>query len=871
MPCFGIGVNLLSTRSRRIQIHLIFIAVEISAALGIYLKFDEVETNVLGSPLLFLNGSRPLEITLFVALQLIFVPTWLLLTVNQSSSVLLISNLLKRLSHIVRHQFEYFMINLMVYLLTVSLIVNIFFKNLNFIHTNQQLYPVYGLLVVSYLAFEIRVLIRNQRNMDYVTRISSKTIAGELLVIMLFGLYFSIKFRSYGNQTMIAFYALSLALLLFQLYLRSYKSKSSKEKKSHSMKLSMAVMPLIVFCFLLYSRLQSPVSLNPYESHGYSNVSSFYKGDLPWISFIDEHGMWEHFLRLLLGGIIVEPTAWGMLAGVISFVKPLEYVVLGLAIMFLSKRLDITIFILTANYFIEIFLGQSVMSITRVIIPLIAISLTLRNYIQKPNRVTSALLGLMLALGLLFSPEGIYPFGATLFSVVLLHLVNRDLKKRLFEIILIPVVCFLSIFVLLFPKGLLVGWFNNLVLSADGYLFAWGMNFQFNLGLSYLLFLIIVPLVVLFFLFVCVGKFVQSKERNSTNLWLVPIAIATFAYFVKFLNWADWHLSHPISLLLLGLSLYVGQKAKPTQIGVQNLGIFFITLAMWTSLQNTSADSQIILPPATNLNVGPSDAATTQYIDRVEQVDESFSQLIGDKENVRIFDFGNEPVTWFHILDYKSAGPVSSVLNLASKRSQDLVVEALRRNKPDAIIWGGEFGYWSALFNGTMMKQYQITSYILNEYVPVLANGKYVLFKDRHNNKVDSQAMKQVVGESCNWMQGAVKFQTPEKVTPGSLATSPEGAMWSGLTIEGVQFEIDSYTKGLVIKSPNATSFKLSNGSEGVIEFSVEGSSKNQVIWLDNCPSFHFSDPSTLWKVEASTPLEDIQIRTGQGISKSQR
>jgi hypothetical protein len=860
----------LSSRNRRMQTHLIFVVVEVSIALAIYLKFHEIEIDVLGSPLLFLNGSRPLEIMLFVALQLIIIPMWLLLTADQKSSILLLSNLLKRTNHIIKHQFEHFILVLMVYLLSLSLLANLFFKNLQFIHTNQQLYPVYGLIFVSFLAFEIKLLIRKQRNADYITRISSRTGKNELLLIFVFGLCFTFKFRSYTNQTTIAFYVLSLALLVLQLYLRRYKTKLSSDENSHFTNLLTAVMPIIVFCFLLYSRLQPPISLNAYESHGYNNVSSFYKGDLPWISFIDEHGMWEHFLRLFLGGIIVEPTAWGMTAGVMAFVRPLEYVILGLAIMSLSKRLDITIFILTLNYFIEIFMGQSAMLITRMI-PLIVISLTLRNYIQKPNRATGTLLGLSLALGLLWSPEGIYPFGATLFSIVFLHLINRDLKKRFIDVILILLVCFSSIIVLLFPKGLLVGWFRNLVLSGDGYLFAWGMNFQFNLGLNYVLFLAIVPLIVLSFLFISVGAFVQSNERNSANLWLLPMAITTFAFFVKFLNWPDWHLSHSISLLLLGLSLYLGQKIKASQIGVQSLGLFLIAFAMWSSLQNTSADSQIVLPQPTNLKVGPSDTVTTQYIDRVEQVNESFRQLIGDKEKVRIFDFGVEPVTWFHILDYKSAGPVSNVLNLSSKRSQDLVVEALRRDKPDAIIWGGEFGYWSALFNGTMMKQYQITSYILNEFVPVLANGKYVLFKDRQNNKVDKQAMKQVVGASCNWMQGAVKFRTPEKVTPGSLATSPAGEKWSGLSKEGVKFEIDSYTKGLVIKTPNATSFKLNNGSEGVIEFSVKGSSKNQVIWLDNCPLFHFSDSSTLWELETSTPLENIQIRTGQGTSKSQR
>jgi hypothetical protein len=852
-----------------IKINSIFIAIEIVLLSLIYRELHEIRTGVIGSPLLFPNGSRPLEFALFTLCQMIVIPSWYTALKVHKSTTFILNTKIEILKNEISDNFSIFIQKFLMILLILMLFAQGLFRGMNTLLSNPFLYMFYiftGFVfsVVVYLVF-LNSSIRHSRfiSTENVNFLRPITLAS------LFALFFYYKYSPYQTRLSGMILIVSLVMIIFYLTIHFIQKDSRNSSSIHLVDYTIS---LPILFFVLYSNFIGFVALNPFESFAFSNTSLLRKGLLPWRNFIAEHGLWEDLFRPFFGSLFVDNSNWGAQAGIEAIIRPLEYLIFGLVILFLSKKLSLTITLIGVNYLFELILDQSALGLTRML-PLFVVSLFLKANLRKPTGRNALGLALGMTISLLWSPEGIYPV-FTVVGCLLIAIWHANQERKIY-LLNFTVVFATTLFFTLIPlaaSGLIKDWFFSNIANGDGYLLAWGMNIQFNLGLVFCFFFITVPLLTLIYLSVISAEIFQSPQKSKIDkLWLLPMAVTIYAYFIKFLNWPDWHLTQSTSIFLAALLFLVASNLSIKELkSITPIVILLLPLLGWQGLQTTASQANMIVNPVESKIVGPSHPLTNVYIRRVTEVKTHFSKIIPLNTKTTIFDFGNEPVTWFDVLDFKSAGGVDKVISMATPASQKRVIDNLIKNRPNAIIWGGEFGYWG-LWNGTHMRQYLISSFILNNYVPVAHSGQYVMFLEKGVREVDPDALRQVNSIGCDWLNGASKFVSPEKMKRGPESNSSSNSLENSSFNPYLQLKMDEFTKGLIIESDRPAEIFLKQENGGEIKFKLDPNQKRTSIWLDQCPTFHNSNSKTKWIIQSNPADAKLKIYSAQGTSVSNR
>jgi hypothetical protein len=823
--------------------------------------FGTIKSDVLGTPLLSNDGHRTVALTLFVAIQLFLIPIWTVIILNSqvgliSETMVKISKNFKAFSADPQNYFRLFItIGCFLYLVVVSITTNLAFIQSNF----NQLFLVSATLAPFCLLLALYGLkkfkLRGNKTSNWCTT--------TLLFSALFGVTFYVKF---SNEPGILKYLFLSWPITFVVFSKSFFRFFQRRKSIISLKKTSSDLFLYLpgFVFMLYSERTPSITLNPFEDFSLSNARLLGKDFLPWQDFSVEHGIWEDLFRPYLGGMLINHSDWGSISGIQGFIRPAEYLILGICVYLLSKNLSTTIFILSINNLCERLLDISSLEIPRMI-PLMVLTVILKFYLEKKSLIHLTSLGVGSGVAILWAPEGIYPVAAIILLLILLGVINHhsvanDIKYFLFYLLLLVA----TIIIPLTLTGLLAPWARATISNSDGYLFAWGSDFQFSLGFTYAVFAFLIPIVSLAFISLAAVNLFHFRQQNKTKyLWIFPVFFSCFAYYVKFLQWPDWHLKQPASLLIFGIICLVAPLLATRKTALSFTGLPLVMILIFSTVTSSGNDASLDKSNIFMQTAGHVSPSTEDYLRRVAAVEESFRPFLKNGLNSKILDFGNEPVTWFDLLNYQPAGSDIKMLSLASGRSQKKAIEGYKSNPPDAVIWGGEFGYWKGPINGTWMKQYLVSAFIMDNFVPVATNGGYVLLLNRQDNFSSEKARSNMMNLDCNWKEGVGRFLPPEETVSAAklVPIKYQRTDRSHQNSEVFRMKKNSAAKGIYI-SAEAGNFKLQNVSGGgSIKFTLSKRTKNQLIWLDNCPTFRYSNDVSDWLLTSNPQSTNTTLK----------
>lgn len=483
--------------------------------------------------------------------------------------------------------------------------------------------------------------------------------------------------------------------------------------------------------------------------------------------------------------------------------------------------------------------------------PTLLVTLFLSEFVKKRSTTFLVVIGFVSGLQVLISLEWVYSIPITILTISWLILTSHEeLRTKFLGVLLYFSVLLTSVLIplLLFD---LVGDFVQHFFSSSGYYFAWGGDYL--LGNSFIsdIILVLIPLyLVLAIKHIFYNSPGRVKTRISESIWLFPLTFTLLAYFVKFMVWPDGHLIQPTSILLL-LSLFVLGDYVRKNMRTFKKSTSTITAAFLISISCGMATTNIYqqeLQPTSATQIY--NDFTNLYINRIQNVNSTFVKFLPKGNQSKVLDFGNEPVSWFNVLGYSTSGGVSKVLNLYSSKSQLDAIKDMSQNPPDAVIWGGEFGYWGWPFNGNWMRQFHISSWILNNYVPVTRDGNYVLMLPKLGRAPDQVALNQIKSVQCNWITGANRF-TPIQSLKSSVQKIPLSRFSASMNSEPISLRNRINSKVLIITTNKPTNLSLvdSQGTNGQINFSTTGNYVRDVIWLDQCPGYHFDGFQKRWIV----------------------
>jgi len=807
------------------------------------------KSDILGAPLLYVHGARNLQLGMFLLTEIVLSPLYFLLARVIFQKVLerrKINIEKVKISDLLNYEFilfAFFLVRFIYYIFS-KMSNELIFSPIKELFFFISMVATWFLILVLMIKFA-RVCLKMNR--------SRTNVYGSILnlsLVSISGMYFFLNYANVAPRI-----GFSIFLVFSGIFLIAVLGGdiSFGQKIIFDRLRGIFLIPLTSFFF--FSKPLVTLNLHPFESHGYANAQLFLNGALPWKDFSLEHGLWEDLGRNIIASLTTGNSDLQQAFGISSIVRPLEFAILGVCLFLVSKNYWFPCLALGGSYFISIVTNYNALYLTR-IIPLIVLTVLLKELYRKRSKSQMILLGVVSGLQVFISPDWFYLIPIVFFSALWVILRGDERLNVSFSKILVYIGCLLaSVFVPLVLMDLVIDFVQHF-LSSSGYLFAWGGTYQLGNAFFADLILILIPISLFMsssYLFNRPSTEIVS--RISQFIWLAPLFFTLLAYFVKFMIWPDVHLVQPTSVLMLGFLFltadYISRKNDSLRKSSSIFCVAFI-ICLVCGLATTSHYQEASQPSAGTLTYN---AVTKKYMDRVYQVNETFAKYLPKGRNSKILDFGNEPVTWFNILGYSTSGGVSKVLNLYSSKSQLDAIKNMNQYPPDAVIWGGEFGYWEWPFNGNWMKHYHISSWILNNYVPMARDGNYVLMLPKLGEIPNLSASNQIKSVQCNWFNGASRFTLTQSLR-SSVQKIPLSRFTTPINSEPISLRNRIDSKVLIIATNKATNLSLvdSQGNNGQINFVTTGNYVRDVIWLDQCPGYHFDGSQVRWIVTGLLP-----------------
>jgi hypothetical protein len=611
------------------------------------------------------------------------------------------------------------------------------------------------------------------------------------------------------------------------------------------------ILPGFIFTFLIPKFSYQDV--HAYESYANANLKLFQSGFLPWRDFHLEHGIWEDLLRPLLARVLAGQNYAGQQLGLHYLVIPLELFLVAILLFSISKSLTLVLSILSVNQIlidrfgpsVNGYYGLSLNSMSRTL-PILLLSYLLLKLYDRLNLKNIFLLGIASSLCLLWSQENIYGILGVTLAIFLLLRGNSFFTLNSFKIVSVYFSTVLMFFFgILQIFNLLTPWIARFRIDSDGFQLAWGMPFNLKLGLTYVFLVICIPAILLFFAaryFAILENYKESKKID-VYLALLPFAGLMFGFYLKFLQWPDWHIFQPAVMLLFIISIWL---AKSVKIDFKNKNYALTAIALLVCLPSFANQVQPKSQDTVYLkNFGNVTKPTSQYIARVNKVGMEFSKYL-KRDSGEILDLGNEPVTWFDILDYTPSNGITKVINYYSAKSQKVLIKNLQKNPPSAVIWGGEFGYFDSVVAPTYLKQYLITEFVFDNYKPVSYSGRYVLFLPKQSPEpVNGKALKLVREVPCNYQDSVDKFHRPYRNSLNIEILQPQSLNSLNQKVKNSKIQVKMYKQG----------------GMNSIDFNLNSYYPAQKLWLGACPNYVLNRPNSDWVFKTDPNITDLKIK----------
>jgi hypothetical protein len=187
-------------------------------------------------------------------------------------------------------------------------------------------------------------------------------------------------------------------------------------------------------------------------------------------------------------------------------------------------------------------------------IPILALTVFLRQFLLKNSEFMLIVLGLTMGISILWSYESFFGVIAAGLVVALTVYKNKLGFRKIILFLAVPM--FLTLALPLIFLGIFDDFILGFGLNTSGYLEAWAGVISLTNGPLFNLLLFFVPICIMVFNYSIFKELFSKTRTDQSLLWIAPSLASVMIYYVKFLAWPDWHLAQSSSVLLFLLIFY---------------------------------------------------------------------------------------------------------------------------------------------------------------------------------------------------------------------------------------------------------------------------------------------------------------------------
>jgi hypothetical protein len=524
---------------------------------------------------------------------------------------------------------------------------------------------------------------------------------------------------------------------------------------------AMVLIAAPVSIFALLAALPGQITLIDTFDAGQSLVATTLVEDgwLPWRDVVLTHGLLTDVVNPALGFAIFGRSFWGSFASFTMLVVPLYIVSLFFLLAYLFWR----------NWAYLLFCGLVVVGTTFAPVDIRfilwpPILLLLAALLERPTRVRSALLGALLVVQTVVTPESAPALVAVTAVVIAYEWYWRrpgtDIASAFPRTVWVVAsgLCFAAIFfIYMAARGALDDYLYitiNLVRghTVDGAVPP-GPNPRTLSNAQFIAFALAPPLALVVAFAYAVARLRLRRPFLTADWVMGATALFLFIYYPKFLSRMDTgHVSEPFTLAL-PLLLYILYRVVAWAEGLireRRPGPWFrvtahplslslvVVLAVlaWGTLHSRVADAParyrpVAAEPPTLARLGFEQGFDAQAFRDMKRITDAY---LGP--NDRLFDFTNEPALFHFMIDRLPSTRYFLTAGLADTAElQSDLVNRLRNAKPKLIAYDAYLASTAGLssFDGvpTPVRSYLVSRWILDHYRPLLTSHGHSFYLRR--------------------------------------------------------------------------------------------------------------------------------------------
>ena len=515
-------------------------------------------------------------------------------------------------------------------------------------------------------------------------------------------------------------------------------------------------------------------------------------GAFPWRDLIVAHGLLQDVANALFGSFVIEDSRWGAVAGEALVLEPLAWIgvyyvcayafganwlfLLGTQLMIVTERI----------YFIQV---------RFLLVPLALLLLV--ALLRRPTVVRAVAFATILAAQVIVTPEALTVAAAFVGTLFLFELYYYERGtglvagfRRTLSWLAVTSMLLVAWAIFLLPFGALDDWWFSYRALIPGHVLTGGiplrvLRTQFEVWAPVVLVLVSIAFVLV--------RTRQRKPLAYQDWAMIAVAGLTALYYLKFLSYADGHVFHSFSAAV-PLLFYAVYRAvtfgEATLVErARRLGV------RWIPARHTLTVPLLVVllisPPLLLQDVargvpGRFDPVASQSpeIDRIGYARSGENDIQGIRDIERavagylgpgdaVFDFSNSPGLFYYLLERPTPTRYTNMILAARRTVQEDLLRELEASKPKLVAFTSNgFGLslpsWDGIPN--QVRHYDVSQYLLDNYVPVADVHGYVLMRPRDSGARPVREL--YFRDGCYW-GNVPNFFTPAPVEGASSVTVP--------------------------------------------------------------------------------------------------
>jgi hypothetical protein len=485
-------------------------------------------------------------------------------------------------------------------------------------------------------------------------------------------------------------------------------------------------------------------------------------GEFPWRDFLPFHGLLVDTLSNALGYKLLNPSAWGAIAGGVLLITPLTWVTLYLfayRVVGGSWAAILTVLFLFLN-------STAMVTDDRLFAwPLVLILLALT--FDRKSAMAACGTGVALALFVVLVPEATYAVPACAVALLAHDAYHARWRRRLsvvgeFRLSLWTLAGGAAFGAALFAVlasahaiGGFVDYYLTLVPGHDlegSIPIAWGPPINWNPVLEQFVFWVVAPgLAVILGLGIVVGRVRLGRALRTSEFLIIASGVFTLFYYgTEFLNRADQAHSSLAYAGAIPLVLLVGWEVlrwangwvrsllRGSQAGRLRWPLLYVAAVIAAITTSTSLPSLVAAAPSNFRTTAPAEPwlPTLGYMDYSDQgVYTDLGTFLAAflKPGQEIYDFSNQPGLYFYILNYRPASRQFFAGEDFSQATQDETIADLKVSRPRFVVMYGDALGALPSYDGVTnaVREYDISQYLLDHYRPFAEiDGQIIYVED---------------------------------------------------------------------------------------------------------------------------------------------